>query len=145
MISIQEGLGGNTDDYDAIDNGFLHRVLDTRRGWPITVSILWMEVGRRAGIEVQGVALPGHFLVFAGGQLVDPFHFGEAIGQRRGRAAGRRVDRGAARLEPTWLNPVDTTTIVQRVLNNLATRYEKLGDERNLEWVRACASFLAQT
>lgn len=142
VISIQEGLGGNTDDYDATDNGFLHRVLDTRRGWPIIVSILWMEVGRRAGIEVQGVALPGHFLVFAGGQLVDPFHFGEAIG--RDEAAQLVADSigGPPRLEPTWLNPVDTPTIVQRVLNNLATRYEKLGDQRNLEWVRACASFL---
>ena len=80
IVSIREGIGGNTDDYDKIDNCFLHKVLDSRRGLPIIVSAIWIEVGRRAGIEMEGVSLPGHFLVFAGGQLVDPFHFGEAIG-----------------------------------------------------------------
>ena len=49
------------------------------RGIPISLSILWMEVGRRAGLEMQGVGLPGHFVVYAAGQLVYPFHYGEAI------------------------------------------------------------------
>lgn len=145
VISIQEGIGGNTEDYDAIENGFLHRVLDTRRGLPIVVSVIWMEVGRRAGIEVQGVALPGHFLVFAGGQLVDPFHFGEAIGRDEAAQLVADAIGGPPRLEPTWLNPVDTTTIIQRILTNLSTRYENLGDDRNLEWVAACSKILTQT
>ncbi|MGI8514860.1 MAG: transglutaminase family protein [Acidimicrobiia bacterium] len=138
IISIQEGIGGNTEDYDHIDNGFLHRVLDTRRGLPIIVSVIWMEVGRRAGIEVQGVALPGHFLVFAGGQLVDPFHFGEAIGRDEAAVLVSESIGGPPRLEPTWLNPVDSKAIMRRILANLQSRYEKLGDQANLGWVRAC-------
>ncbi len=105
IISIREGIGGNTDDYDKIENGFLHKVLDSRRGLPIIVSAIWIEVGRRAGIEMDGVSLPGHFLVFAGGQLVDPFHFGEAIGVRRsrqpsGRVHGRKAPAGTRLADP---------------------------------------------
>jgi len=141
VISIQEGIGGNTEDYDNIDNGFLHRVLDTRRGLPIIVSAIWIEVGRRAGIDVQGVALPGHFLVFAGGQLVDPFHFGEAIGRDEAARLVAESIGGPPRLEPTWLNPVDTLAIVRRVIANLATRYEQAGVD--LEWVQACGKAIA--
>jgi regulator of sirC expression with transglutaminase-like and TPR domain len=142
IISIREGIGGNTEDYESIENGFLHRVLDTRRGLPIIVSVIWIEVGRRAGIEVQGVSLPGHFVVFAGGQLVDPFHFGEAIGRDEAARLVADAIGGPPRLEPAWLNPVDTRTIVRRILANLDSRYEKLGDEANLDWVRTCDSFL---
>jgi regulator of sirC expression with transglutaminase-like and TPR domain len=144
VISIQEGIGGNTDDYDNIDNGFLHRVLDSRRGLPIIVSVIWIEVGRRAGIEVEGVSLPGHFLVFAAGQLVDPFHFGEAIGRDEAARLVADAIGGPPRLEPTWLNPVGTRAIVRRILSNLETRYEKLGDRRNLDWVRTCQVFLRE-
>lgn len=142
VISIQEGIGGNTDEYDNIDNGFLHRVLDSRRGLPIIVSVIWLEVGRRAGIQVEGVGLPGHFVVFAGGQLVDPFHFGEAIGRDEAARLVAEAIGGPPRLEPTWLNPVDTRAIVRRILTNLENRYEKLADDRNLDWVRTCQSFL---
>lgn len=138
IVSIREGIGGNTDDYDKIDNCFLHKVLDSRRGLPIIVSAIWIEVGRRAGIEMEGVSLPGHFLVFAGGQLVDPFHFGEAIGADE--AAGLVADSmgGQPRLEPAWLTPVGTSVIINRILTNLSERYGALGDDKNLVWVKAC-------
>jgi regulator of sirC expression with transglutaminase-like and TPR domain len=141
VISIQEGIGGNTEDYEHIDNNFLHRVLDTRRGLPIMVTVIWIEVGRRAGIAVEGVALPGHFLAFAGGQLVDPFHFGEAIGRDEAARLVAETLGGPPRLEPTWLNPVDTPAIVRRILANLEARYPE-GDP-NLEWVTASLSVLA--
>ncbi|MGQ0848584.1 MAG: transglutaminase family protein [Actinomycetota bacterium] len=138
VISIQEGIGGNTDDYDNIDNAFLHRVLDSRRGLPIIVSVIWIEVGRRAGIEVEGVGLPGHFLVYAAGQLVDPFHFGEAIGSDEAARLVAESIGGPPRLEPTWLRAVETRTIITRILANLETRYRAAGDESSLEWVAAC-------
>lgn len=142
IVSIREGIGGNTDDYDKIDNCFLHKVLNSRRGLPIIVSAIWIEVGRRAGIEMEGVSLPGHFLVFAGGQLVDPFHFGEAIGADE--AAGLVADSmgGKPRLEPAWLTPVGTSVIVSRILANLLERYGALGDDKNLAWVKACQEVL---
>ena len=142
VISIKEGIGGNTEDYDRIDNGFLHKVLDTRRGLPIIVSAIWIEVGRRAGIEMEGVGLPGHFLVFAGGQLVDPFHFGEAIGADEAASLVAESMGGKPRLEPAWLTPVGTPVIVSRILTNLAGRYRTLGDADNLTWVEACQEAL---
>jgi regulator of sirC expression with transglutaminase-like and TPR domain len=136
VISIREGIGGNTDNYDHIDNAFLHKVLDSRRGLPIVIAAIWIEVGRRAGIDVQGVGLPGHFLVYAGGQLVDPFHFGEAIGSDEAARLVAETMGGSPRLEPSWLNPLGTRAIVARMLTNLAARY--VDDPVNLEWVTAC-------
>jgi regulator of sirC expression with transglutaminase-like and TPR domain len=142
VVSIQEGIGGNTEDYDHLDNGFLHRVLDTRRGLPIILSVIWIEVGRRAGIEMAGVGLPGHFLVYAGGQLVDPFHFGEAIGSDEAARLVADSLGGKPRLEPSWLQPVGEQAMVARILRNLESRYRSRGDEANLGWVEACLEAL---
>lgn len=142
VVSIREGIGGNTEEYDKIDNGFLHKVLDSRRGLPIIVSAIWIEVGRRAGIEVEGVGLPGHFLVYAGGQLVDPFHFGEAIGADEAARLVAESMGGHPRLEPAWLTPVGTPVILHRILTNLAERYRVLDDVVNLAWVEACQEVL---
>ncbi len=142
IVSIQEGIGGNTEDYENLDNGFLHKVLDTRRGWPIIVSAIWIEVGRRAGLEMQGVGLPGHFLVYAGGQLVDPFHFGEAIGSDEAARLVADALGGKPRLEPAWLAPVDTRAILLRIIANLDHAYRERGDGSNLPWVEACRAIL---
>ncbi len=142
IVSIREGIGGNTEDYDKIENGFLHKVLDSRRGLPIIVSAIWIEVGRRAGIEMEGVSLPGHFLVFAGGQLVDPFHFGEAIGADEAASLVAESMGGKPRLEPAWLTPVGTRVILNRILANLADRYRAAEDSDNLAWVEACREVL---
>ena len=142
IVSIKEGIGGNTEDYDKIENGFLHKVLDSRRGLPIIVSAIWIEVGRRAGIEMQGVGLPGHFLVYAGGQLVDPFHFGEAIGSDEAAHLVAESMGGKPRLEPAWLSAVETPVILKRILSNLADRYGALDDAENLAWVGACLNVL---
>ena len=136
VIAIEDGIGGNVDDYHDPANSFLHRVLETRRGIPISLSVLWIEIGRRAGIEMVGVGLPGHFVVYAGGQMVDPFHYGEAIGFDEAAGLVAAALGGAPRLDRSWLSPVDTTGIVQRMLRNLETVYR--GDPRNTEWVDAC-------
>ena len=136
VIAIEDGIGGNVDDYHDPSNSFLHRVLETRRGIPITLSVLWMEVGRRAGLEMVGVGLPGHFVVYAGGQMVDPFHYGEAIGFDEAAGLVAAALGGAPRLDRSWLSPVDTTGIIQRMLRNLEQVYH--GDSRNSEWVEAC-------
>ena len=136
VIAIEEGIGGNVDDYRDPSNSFLHRVLETRRGIPISLSVVWLEVGRRAGIEMLGVGLPGHFVVYAGGQMVDPFHYGEAIGFDEAAGLVAAALGGAPRLDRSWLSPVDTTGIVQRMLRNLAEVYRS--EPANAEWVEAC-------
>ena len=142
VISIAEGIGGNVDDYHNPDNHFLDTVLATRRGIPITLSILWIEVGRRAGIEMEGVGMPGHFLVYAGGQLVDPFHYGEAIGFDEAASLVAAALGGQPRADRTWFQPVGPMTIVRRMLLNLEQLYVDRADPHNLEWVAACLEAL---
>ncbi|MFP5331672.1 MAG: transglutaminase family protein [Acidimicrobiia bacterium] len=136
VIAIEDGIGGNVDDYHDPANSFLHRVLETRRGIPISLSVVWLEVGRRAGMEMVGVGLPGHFVVYAGGQMVDPFHYGEAIGFEEAAGLVASALGGPPRLDRSWLSPVDTAGIVQRMLRNLAEVYRN--DPRNGEWVETC-------
>src|SRR6185436_17319888 len=76
----EQGFHGNADDYYDPRNSFLNDVMDRRIVIPITLSAIYMEVGRRLGLAVEGVGLPGHFIVRIGppsdGVLVDPFHGG---------------------------------------------------------------------
>lgn len=136
VIAIEDGIGGNVDDYHDPSNSFLHRVLETRRGIPISLSVLWIEIGQRAGIDMVGVGLPGHFVVYAGGQMVDPFHYGEAIGFEEAAGLVAGAMGGSPRLDRSWLSPVDSTGIIQRMLRNLAVVYRQ--DRHNSEWVEAC-------
>jgi regulator of sirC expression with transglutaminase-like and TPR domain len=140
VIGIRHGIGGNVDDYDNPDNSYLNRVLETRRGIPISLSILWMEVGRRAGLEMQGVGLPGHFVVYAAGQLVDPFHYGEAIGFDEAASLIANAIGGDPRLDRRWLEPVGTADIMRRVLRNLENAHPREAPE--LEWISACQTAL---
>ena len=142
VISISHGIGGNVDDYDDPDNSYLNCVLASRRGIPISLSILWMEVGRRAGMEMQGVGLPGHFVVYAAGQLVDPFHYGEAIGFDEAAALIANAIGGDPRLDRRWLEPVGTADIIRRVLRNLEN--VDPNDAPELEWISACQLALAR-
>jgi regulator of sirC expression with transglutaminase-like and TPR domain len=76
----EAGFLGNKQDYYNPRNSFLHSVLERHAGLPITLSIVYMEVGRKAGLLVDGIGLPGHFIVRASERaqlettLVDPFY-----------------------------------------------------------------------
>lgn len=120
------GFRGDDQTYYDPRNSYLNDVIDRRRGLPITLAILYMEVGRRIGLPLEGVSFPGHFLVkvrVRRGQLVlDPFACGEAQGEAmlRERLA-RTLGRGAAEIgsiEP-WLRAAHPRQIVARVLRNL--------------------------
>lgn len=143
VISIAEGIGGNVDDYYHPDNHFLDSVLATRRGIPLSLSVLWIEVGRRAGIEMEGVGMPGHFLVYAGGQLVDPFHYGEAIGFEEAASLVAEALGGQPRADRSWFQPVGSLQIVRRMLLNLESMYVDRAELQHLEWVSQCLEALA--
>lgn len=142
VIGIRHGIGGNVDDYDDPDNSYINCVLASRRGIPISLSIVWMEVGRRAGMEMQGVGLPGHFVVYAAGQLVDPFHYGEAIGFDEAASLIASAIGGDPRLDRRWLEPVDTADIIRRSLRNLENAYRPDAPEH--EWITACQQALGR-
>lgn len=72
------GFAGNVNDYYDPDNSYLHRVLTTRRGIPISLAVLYMELAQQIGLNVKGVSFPGHFLmklsVQSGEIVLDPFN-----------------------------------------------------------------------
>lgn len=128
----EEGFRGNQDDYYDSRNSFLNDVIDRRTGIPITLSVVYMEVARRAGLEVFGVGLPGHFLVRAEGRggtvLVDPFHGGAILSAEDCQKRLDRVFDGRLRLEPGMLAPCAHKGILARMLRNLKVIYVKADD-----------------
>lgn len=103
---------GYGDDYADLRSSLLSEVLRRRRGLPITLSVVWLEVARRRGIAADGIGLPGHFVVSVEGQLVDPFYGGRLVS--RAELASRIGDLREDHFEP-W----DVPSIVTRVLGNV--------------------------
>ncbi|GGN41897.1 hypothetical protein GCM10012285_21610 [Streptomyces kronopolitis] len=122
LLGARNGFGGSPADYRRLESSLLHEVLRRRRGLPILLSVVWMEVARRAGAPVYGVALPGHFVVGFGDPLgahvlADPFGGGRPLSEEdtallvagaTGEPLSRRMTAPAGPLE-----------IVLRVLNNI--------------------------
>lgn len=134
----EEGFAGNHRDYYDPRNSCLNDVLERRLGIPITLSLVMMEVGRRVGLEINGVGLPGHFVVQAqvGREpvLLDPFDGGTILTQERAAelvacALGRRVPLTGAHFAP-----VTKRQILTRMLVNLRGVYV-----RRKEWAKALA------
>jgi regulator of sirC expression with transglutaminase-like and TPR domain len=118
-LFVDEGFAGNRDDYGDPRNSCLDAVLDRRLGLPITLSVLMIEVGRRLGITVRGVGMPGHFLVSAGpAEWYDPFNGGVRLDFDGCVARFRDLHPDGA-LRPRDLAPVGARAILDRMLANL--------------------------
>jgi regulator of sirC expression with transglutaminase-like and TPR domain len=128
LLFEEEGFQGNTEDYYDPRNSFLNDVLDRRKGIPITLSAVYMEVGRRAGMDVEGVSLPGHFVVRAEGLLVDPFHGGTILSTDDCQQRLDRIYGGRLKLVPEMLGPCARKDILARMLQNLKAIYVKAED-----------------
>jgi regulator of sirC expression with transglutaminase-like and TPR domain len=121
-----DGFAGNVDDYTDPRNSLLDDVIDRRLGIPITLSILMVEVGRRIGIPLHGVGMPGHFLVGASGDpdvFVDPFHGGRVLDPSGCRALFAQLSGPDAPFSDAYLAPTGTRAVLLRVLNNLQRAY----------------------
>ena len=131
------GFSGNADNYYDPRNSYLNEVLDRRTGIPLTLSVLYLEVGRRIGLALEGVSFPGHFLVrlpLRGSMLVlDPFSGGEPQSEADLRARLRRViPEGATGPVPVeelpldqFLEPAGKRQILARLLRNLKGIYRE--------------------
>jgi regulator of sirC expression with transglutaminase-like and TPR domain len=139
VLFEEEGYRGNEVDYGDPRNSFLNEVLDRRLGLPITLCVLYMEVARRAGLELVGVGFPGHFLakyVSPGGAevFVDAYHGGEmlsadeCVARYRARTGGRDLDR-------RYLAAVAPRQILARMLHNLKRTYLERKDDVRVWWV----------
>ncbi|WP_328731538.1 transglutaminase-like domain-containing protein [Streptomyces caniferus] len=124
LLGTRCGFGGSPGDYRRLESSLLHEVLRRRRGLPILLSVVWMEVARRAGAPVYGVALPGHFVVGFGDPagahvLADPFGGGRLLSEED---AGLLVAGATGEpLSERMMTPADPLEIVLRVLNNIRT------------------------
>lgn len=112
-------LRGNTADYGDPRNSYLHRVIERGVGIPITLSVCAIEVGRRVGVPIQGVGLPGHFLVVCDGVYADPFHGGGRYESDELEPAWRRITGMSTALDRRLIQPTHTRSILLRMLNNL--------------------------
>ena len=138
------GYSGNAGDYYDPRNSYLNEVLDRRTGIPITLSVLYLEIGRRVGLDLEGVSFPGHFLVrlrLRGAMLVlDPFSGGEALSETQLRERLQRViPEGAAGGVPVealpldpFLEPAGKRQILARLLRNLKGIYREAGKPQRL-------------
>ena len=135
LLFGQLGLRGNEQDYGDPRNSFLDQVLDRGVGIPISLAVLTMEVGRRVGVRVDGVGMPGHFLVRCEGRLRDPFHGGRVLEGGEVESLFRAVHGPSALFSPAMLAPTGRRAILARMLANLRNSYAERGDASALAWV----------
>jgi regulator of sirC expression with transglutaminase-like and TPR domain len=126
-LFVEQGFAGNREDYYDPRNSFLNDVLDRRQGIPITLSLVLVEVGKRLGLAVEGIGLPGHFIAgarFGDSQiLLDPFNAGALVTPETcealvGRVLGRKVA-----LKPENFAAVNRRQFLARMLANLKGIY----------------------
>jgi regulator of sirC expression with transglutaminase-like and TPR domain len=130
------GFRGNARDYYDPRNSYLNIVLERRTGIPISLSTVTIAIGRRAGLQVDGVGLPGHFIAKAvdgdDEVLIDAYHGGRVLTPDDCANVVRQVTGIAFEASPLTLQPHPPGLIVQRMLNNLKSIY--LGKK---DWVRS--------
>lgn len=133
------GFDGERDNYYEPESSFLDLAIQRRRSIPITLSVLTMEVGRRAGIKLDGIGMPGHFLIRSPltGDYIDPFFKGELLDEGGVEARFRQVTGVPTEVKfVPGMRPVSGKhEILARMLNNLKAIYRARSDGRSLEWV----------
>jgi regulator of sirC expression with transglutaminase-like and TPR domain len=132
-------FAGNQASYGDPRNSFLNDVLERKLGIPISLSVLYMEVGRRAGLKLEGVSFPGHFLVKAtderGELIIDPYNEGAILNLEQLRALLNQVYGQPVELHPAMLRAASSRQILSRMLRNLKNIYVAASD-----WMRAIAA-----
>lgn len=126
------GFSGNTDDYYDPRNSYLNEVLDRKLGIPITLSMIYMELGQRIGLPLEGVSFPGHFLVKlpvdGGAVVLDPFNGGISLDEGDlSDLLERMFDAEVSEVTPL-LTTASKTDILVRMLRNLKGIHQQADD-----------------
>ncbi|HEX7167598.1 MAG TPA: transglutaminase-like domain-containing protein [Acidimicrobiales bacterium] len=130
-----EGFGGDTETYYDPRNSYLDQVIDRRRGIPITLSLVVVEVGRRLGVTFVPIGIPGHFLVRYGDSFVDAFEGGRVLTLAECEKRFDEIHAGAIPFGPAVLDPARPFDILSRMLANLRQIHLAKRDSVSLEWV----------
>ena len=121
------GFHANVEKYYDERNSFLNEVIERRTGIPISLSLVYIEIGRRAGLRMEGIGLPGHFVVRAAGAqwqvLLDPFNRGAELSRHDCEQLLLQTFGSGTPLLPQYLEPVGNRTFLQRMLTNLQVIY----------------------
>jgi regulator of sirC expression with transglutaminase-like and TPR domain len=133
LLFENEGFRGNREAYYDPDNSFLNKVMDRKLGIPISLAVVCIEVGRRSGMDIRGISLPGHFIIGYFHQektyYLDPFNRGILLEENDCRNEmmiryGNRIS-----FSPKYLQSVGPRRILTRMLRNLKAIYLNLGHD----------------
>ena len=148
VLYVDEGYAGDRADYYDPRNALLCDVLARKRGLPITLSVLQMEVARRVGLRLHGIGFPGHFLVGApDGTVLDPFSGGRRLWPtelRRLLRGGVDTDEDAP-FPSALLRPATKHEILVRILNNLRIMYGERDEHESALWALDALTILHPT
>ncbi|MBI3742711.1 MAG: transglutaminase family protein [Chloroflexi bacterium] len=136
------GFRGNREDYYDARNSYLNDVLRRRLGIPITLSLVYIEVGKRIGAPFVGIGMPGHFLVRhrdVADLFIDPFHGGILLSKEECAARLRQVAGDTLAWSDAHLSPVSNREFLARIIRNLKASYARVKDLeralRMIEWL----------
>ena len=128
-LSAQHGLIGCSQAYDLADGSYINRVLETKRGIPISLSVIYMGVAERIGLELKGVATPFHFLLryesVTGPLFIDAYHSGQILNAKGCRNWIKSLSGLPTAQIKSSMKSVDARTIIIRMLNNLKSLYSR--------------------
>jgi len=133
LLFEEEGFRGNAEAYYDPRNSYLNDVLDRKLGIPLTLGIIYLEIGWRLGLPLHGVNFPGHFMVRYQGEalrlLVDPYHGGQIRFEDQAQELLDRVYGGSVKLQPEYLRTSSRRDILVRLLSNLKTIHMNARDD----------------
>jgi regulator of sirC expression with transglutaminase-like and TPR domain len=136
LIFDELGFHANVEQYYDARNSYLNEVIERRTGIPITLSLVYIEIGTRAGLRVEGIGLPGHFVVRAGGPqwevLLDPFNRGMELSRYDCEQLLAQTFGRPTPLLPHYLQPLSKRAFLLRMLTNLQVVH--MQDQR---WIEA--------
>ena len=145
------GFRGNQEDYYDPRNSFLNEVIMRRLGIPITLSLVYIETGKRLGVPLSGVGMPGHFMVRHRGVddlFVDPFHGGILLTEQECADRVREVTQAEVAWHRGYLAPIGNREFIARMVRNLKGAYLRRNDHaralRMIDWLLTAQPHAAQ-
>jgi len=143
FFTVEKGYCGNGADYYDADNHFIQKVMETKKGVPITLSVIYMLVLRRLNFPVFGIGMPGHFIVrydFGSKSIfADPFNAGKLLTQQDCQNV---LSKTGYPFKKQYLEPVTNRQILERMLRNLLLVYERESESNKIHTLIQCIDIL---